>query len=252
MRFLDIVALLTDKVAGSSMTDRDACKQAVGFCQTGAGLFNMLKELVQSQDFSTVDLCVANLEFWERYLMALAQAFVYRMVSVAPDSDTKHGTLAILARSAYQLFAEALSASQDPRLQSEVGPQAEEWGSYCKAVSMLHASRAAYHQSAVHRLAGQWGLEIARLRECLAKLESCRDFCKTLDADGVVGYTKRECLAILPVVRDRLHEADQDNYKIYQDEVPKELPEIPAKQLAKLSPLPQEMLVPSRPMFVGL
>lgn len=193
------------------------------------------------------------MEFWERYLLAQAQTLVHRMVSLGPDSDTKHGTLAVLARSSYQLWAEALQASQDPRLQSEIHTEVTEWGGYCKSLSMLQAAKAAYHQSAVHRLAHQWGLEIARLQECLAKLESCRDFCKTIDEDGVVGYTKRECMAILPVVRDRLHEADQDNYKIYQDTIPQDWPDIPAKQLAKLNPsLPTEMLVPSHPLFVGL
>ena len=219
----------------------------------GATLFNILKELVPSQDFATVDLSVAMLEFWERYLLAQAQTLIYRMVSLAPDSDTKHGTLAILAQSSFQLFAEALTASQDPRLQSEVADDVSEWACYCKAVCLLQAAKAAYHQSVVHRLAHQWGLEIARLKECLTKLETCRDFCQTVDENGVVGYTRRECLTILPVVRDRLHEADQDNYKIYQYEIPKELAEIPAKQLAKLNTgLPSNMLVPSRPVFVGL
>jgi BRO1-like domain len=247
-----IVALLTDRIADCSVTDREACKRAVGMCQTAVGLFQMLKELVQSQDFHTVDMCQANLEFWEKYLLAQAQNLVYRMASLASDGDAKHGTLAVLAMASYRLFADALSASQDPRLQSEITAQAEEWGSYCKVVSMLQAAKAAYHQSVVHRVSCQWGLEIARLKEGLAKLEACRDFCKTLNPDGVTGYTRRECLAILPVVRDRLHEADQDNYKIYQDEVPKDLPEVPSKQLAKPSALPQSMLVPSRPMFVGL
>ena len=52
------------------MTDREACKRAVGMCQTAVGLLHMLKELVQSQDFATVDLCGANLEFWDKYLLA--------------------------------------------------------------------------------------------------------------------------------------------------------------------------------------
>lgn len=247
------VALLTAKIADCSVTDRDECKAAVAYCQQGASLLAILAELLPSQDFSTVDLSPSMLAFWEKYLMAYAQQCIYRMMALADTANTKHATLAVLSSSAYQLFNEALTAAQDPRLQSEVEAASNDWAAYCKASSMLSMAKAEYHQSVVHRLAHEHGKEIARLRESLAKLKSLRDFLKTLDADGSTSYTRRECLAILPVVEDRLHEADGDNYRITHEEIPRDMPAIPPKQLAKSSPtLPPTMLQPKRPMFVGL
>lgn len=247
----NIVALLTDKIADCNVTDREECKQTVAYCQQGAGLLQYLKELVSSQDFATVDLSSAMLTFWEKYLMATAQTSIYRMASLA--ADPKHTTLSVLAQSSYQLFNEALQATQDARLVSEVPSDATEWGGFCKAVSMLQAGKAEYHQSVTHRLAHEWGWEIARLQQCWTKLKACQDFCKTMDADGIVSYTKRECLAIMPVVKDRLHEADKDNHKIYQDTIPQTVADIQGKQLAKASQgLPESMIIPKKAAFVGL
>ena len=115
------------------------------------------------------------------------------------------------------------------------------------------AAKASYHAAVVNRLAAEWGLEIARLRESLKMLESCRDFLETLPADGVTTYTRRECLAFLPVVEDRFQEADKDNLKVYHQEIPKEMPELEDTQMAKISSsLPESMLQTKRPMFVGL
>jgi len=257
------VALLTDKIANDcgSVNSRDDCKVAVGLCQRAASICHILSELVQSQNFATVDLSQPMLIFWEKFLLAHGQNFVYRMMSAGGDNDTKHSTLALLAQSAHLLYNEALKAAQDARLTSEVPRESEEWGGYCKANSMMHAGRATFHRSVARRLAAEWGMEIYELRRCLSQLERCRDFLKTLDADGCTEFTRRECNAILPVVADRLREADNDNYKIYQDIVPpennnddsEEKSKPPAKQMVKLNPnLPESMLVPKRPLFVGL
>ena len=250
----NICALLTCRAAQASPTDRDQCKQAVSYCQTAASLLAVLKQMVEPEDFSTVDLSNSMLNFWERLLLAQAQSFIYRMASLATGAN--HSTLSVISQSAYDLFNQALSAAQDPRLVSEMPRQAQnEWAPYCKANSMLAAAKAEYHQAVVHRLAHEWGKEIARLAQCHEKFTACSDFCRSVDSDGdsVVSYTKRECSAILPVVHDRLVEVKEDNYKIYQDTVPKELPEIEPKQLAKITEvLPESMLVPKKTLFANI
>jgi BRO1-like domain len=220
----------------------------------------VLKELVQSQDFGTVDLSQSMLTFWEKYLLAEAQTFVYRMASLAADVDSKHGTLSVLAKSAHLLFNEALSAAQDARLQSEVPKHCEQWGTYCKAQSMMCSSKATYHASVVHRLNSEWGKEIARLRECLVQLQAAQQFLKSVVASGsttttgddeaLLTYTRRECATYLPVVQDRLTEAERDNYRVYGDEIPKSLDDIVPKQLVKnTGGYPQSMLVPKKKLF---
>jgi hypothetical protein len=247
----NIAALLTIRIADTNQSDRDSCKQGVADCQNAASLLSLLRQLVQSEDFATVDLSQPMLLFWERLMVAQAQNFIYRMASLAPSSGSdaaqKHSTFAVLAKSAHQLYNEALTAAQDPRLLSEVPKQSKlEWAPFCKANSILAAAKVEYHQAVVHRLQHGWGLEIARMRACKEKLTACREFCRSVDTGGesIVAYTSRECLAILPVVSDRLVEAENDNHKIYQDSIPGRLQEIEGKQLAKIScNLPESMLV---------
>jgi hypothetical protein len=254
----NIVALLTQKAHDTSVTDRESCKQAVGYCQQAASLLSILRELTSSQQlrpFATVDLSDGMLQFWEKVLIAHAQDFIYRMASLAPastDPGQQHNTLAKLAQSTFLLFKQALTAAQDPRLESELPQQSQEWGAHCKAASMLAAAKAKYHQSVGYRVTAAWGKEIAALKDCQEKLEALRDFLKPLETTST-NYTNRECTAILPVVTDRLHEADRDNYKIYQEEIPSKLPEIEAKQLAKINPeLPTHMLVPKIALFTNV
>jgi hypothetical protein len=120
-------------------------------------------------------------------------------------------------------------------------------------IARLAAAKATYHQAVTHRLAHEWGKEIAALAECATKLGSLQAFCKTLDSDGVTSYTRRECVVYLPVVKDRLDQAEKDNHNIYQEKVPLQVPEIEAKQLARaVVGLPSTMMVPSKALFVNL
>ena len=130
----NIVALLTAQAAACSLTDRAACKQAVGHYQTAAGILVVLRDFCASQDFASVDLSQAMLQFWLAYCMAEGQTFVYRMASQA--ADAKHTTLAYLAQSSFALWNEALSKAQEPRLESEVDTSAKEWATYAKANAM--------------------------------------------------------------------------------------------------------------------
>lgn len=249
----NISALLTQKAYNCSVTDRDSCKEAVGYCQQGASIVALLRELVSSQDYSLVDLCNSMLVFWEKYLLAEAQLFIYRMASFGNADNTKHSTLSFLAQSGYELFKSALTITHDPRLQSEIHDYVQEWGTYCKTVSMLCACKAQYHTSIVHRVSYEHGKEIARLRDCKSKLDKLQKFLKTIDYDTVVLNEKREVQILVPTVMDRLNEADRDNYKIYQETIPTTVPEIPSKQLSKTSAsLPENMIVCKYNLFQGV
>ena len=266
----NIAALLTYQASQCSITNRDECKKGVGLCQQAASIFETLQEFASSQDFATVDLSSSMLLFWHAYMLAQGQAFVYRM-AVVGKSGGNHGSLSGLSQAAYNLFNEALSKAQDARLESEVPRQSQQWATYCKAQAMMAAAKAEYHQAVVQRLDHKYGIEIVRLRQSLNKLQACTDFIATLGPKNnsssrssnhtttteedmnLVDYTKRECQVVLPVVRDRLTEVERDNYKIYNEEVPQQVPEIEGKQLIKSSMgYPATMMSPKQQLFVGL
>jgi len=256
----DIVALLSFQAAQCSLSDRNECKKGVGYCQQAASILETLIELAASQDFSAVDLSNSMLSFWKAYLIAQGQSFVYRMAA-SSSSATAHASLASLSQSAFELFNDALSKAQDARLESEVPKPCKQWATYCKAQAIMAAAKAEYHQAAVQRVNHKYGVEIVRLRQTLVKLQACQDFISSLPLDTsdnyrlaqIVDYTKRECQAILPVVQDRLKEIERDNYKIYNEDIPKSVEEIVPKQLVKTSlGYPMPMLVPQKTLFVNI
>ena len=70
---------------------------------------------------------------------------------------------------------------------------------------------------------------------------------------GVTSYTARECKTILPVIQDRLLEAEKDNHNIYQETVPRTFKDIEAKQLARVpASLPASMMVPTKALFLSV
>jgi len=249
-----IVSLLSFQAAQCSLTDREECKKGFSLCQQAAGILETLQELVSSLDFATVDLSIPMLQFWQAFFLAQGQSFVYRMASAG--GSAQHPTLSSLSQSAYLLFNEALSKAQDARLESEVPRQAKHWATYCKAQAMMAAAKAEYHQAAIQRIDHVYGVEIVRLRQSLAKLKACKEFLSSMTEEELVNlveYTSRECEAILPVVADRLKEIERDNYNIYNEDIPKSVPEIVAKQLIKSSlGYPEPMLIPQKRLFVNL
>jgi hypothetical protein len=258
----NIVALILSQAAVDGvMTDRQACKTAVGLYQNAAGILAVLLDFVSADDndFATVDLSSPMLHFWKAYCLAEGQTFVYRMASLAAAADVKHTTLAYLAQAAFTLWNDALSKAQDPRLTSEVAQDAQAWATYCKSNAMLCSAKAHYHMAVSHRLQHEWGKELARLKECITKLNACTEFLHTVSTSSdqasvaVIAYIQRECKAICPVVKDRWTEGEKDNYNIYQDDIPSNNPDIPAKQLIKdTGGYTAQMLTPSKPLFVGL
>lgn len=130
------VALLTAQAAECSLSDREACKRAVGLYQTAAGILLVLTDFCASLDFvATVDLSASMLQFWLAYCLAEGQTRVYRMAA-AQAAEAKHATLAYLAQSAFGLWNQALQKAQEPRLESEVATSAKEWATYAKANAM--------------------------------------------------------------------------------------------------------------------
>jgi hypothetical protein len=245
-----IVALLTSAAADCAVTDRAACKTAVGHCQTAAGILHVLQDFMHTADFASVDLSGPMLAFWEAYLLAEGQAFVYRMAALA---STQQSTLAYLAQAAFTLFQEALTKAQDPRLASEVSEASQGWATYGKANAMWCAAQAASHMAAHHRQEHAWGLEIGYLRDCLEKLHAGTQFLNKVPDDSGVAATRQDLLTMTPRIRDRLREIEDDNYKIYQETIPKTNAEIPSKQLVKnTGGYTAAMLTPSQPLFVGL
>lgn len=263
----NLAALHCQQAESCSSSDRAECKTAVGCCQMAASMIDMCMNLVAtsptaiSSEYASVDLSSGLLQFWRAYFLAEAQSFVYRMMALAPASSStvdttarQHQSLSVLAQSASELFCTALKLSKDcPRLQSEVPEQSGRWSSYCKAHSMLAASKAEYHAATCHRVNAAWGYELGYLRTCQLKLQDAAKFMKTLDYDNHVVLAKKEVTLITPVVVDRYEEASKDNYTIYQDTVPNTNAVIQPRQLSKLSAtIPPAMLSTSIPMFTNV
>lgn len=277
----------------STATDRDVYKSAIRDCQLCASILSILRELCTSisksdTPFFTIDLSPQLLTFWEKLFIAEAQHYIYRMASMNAattiddeDKDAtgrQHRTYAVLCQSMYELYNDALSATKDPRLISEIYDHVQSYGYYTKTLSMLSLGRANYHQSIVYHVNGEYGNEIAALRDCQMKLQQCIDFMnqesptcgksnsgskdkkKTKDTTKSTvintvdtSYLLRECQTLLSIVKDTIHSVDAMNLRIFHSVIPKTIPSIPPQQLAKINPmLPNDMIIPQIPLFVDI
>ena len=240
-------ALITQQAASCPVdATREECKQRIVHCQQAASLLAILRELCESQPFSTVDLSAALLTFWESYLLAVAQDAVYRMMNFS-DTPNNH-SLALLSQSAHELYNVALKAAQDPRLQSDIPEHIQQaWATECKSTSMFCAAKASFHQSLVYGPENkQWACEIAMLRTSVEQCKAAKKFCKSVGEEPT-----NELVRVADFVEERLQTAEKDNRSLYHDyDAPDKLPDIPAKQLVKLNPqLPEAMLIPKVPLF---
>ena len=157
----------------------------------------------------------------------------------------QHTTLAYLVQAAAALYNEALSFAQDPRLQSEVPKQSQDWGAHCKSQSLICQARALFHLSIEHRLKQEHGPEIARLRQCVQQLKECTKFSKSAEIDSA------ELKGLVNLAEDRLTRADKENHEIYMDDVPSNLPEVRAQTMVKMGlPLAPEMMVTKVKLFL--
>ena len=276
----------------SSVTDRDVFKLAIRDCQLCASILSILRELCTSisksdTPFFTIDLSPQLLSFWEKLFIAEAQHYIYRMASMnattitfdddIEDKDAvgrQHRTCAVLSQAMYELYNDALTATKDPRLVSEIYDHIQSYGYYTKIISILSLGRANYHQSVVYHVNSEYGNEIAALRDCQIKLQQCIDFINQESSSAKSSHSKdkkkvndtaasttintidtsyllRECRTILSVVNDAIRTVDDMNLRIYHNVIPKSIPNIPSQQLAKINPiLPNDMVVPQIPLFL--
>lgn len=253
---------------------KEGLKTAIAHLQQAASHLSLCRQLMEfSQEnecVSTVDLSKAMLQFWEKLLLAQAQTCIYKMANLGGSAVRNHTTLAYLIQGAAPLYNEALTLAQDPRLQSEVPAQCQEWAAHCKAQSLVSQARAYFHMSIELRLSKTaHGLEIARLHQTITTLDEVLKFCRTtqvlkeavdLFSIGIGGRggngtispiaeaaatIQPEAEGLLRLASDRLKAADEDNRTVYLEDVPKssELPEIRAQTMVKTDlPLPEAML----------
>jgi hypothetical protein len=273
----------------SSVTDRDVFKAAIRDSQLCASILSILRELcttISKSDtpFFTIDLSPQLLSFWEKLFIAEAQHYIYRMASMTSTTTTtedndaigrKHRTDAVLCQSMHELYNDALTATKDPRLVSEIYDHVQSYGYYTKTSSMLSLGRAYYHQSIVYHANGEYGNEIAALRDCQIKLQQGIDFINQESSNGKnsgskdkkkgkdattsttfintidTSYLLRECQTLLAIVKDTIRTVDDMNLRIYHNVIPKAIPQIPSQQLAKINPiLPNDMIIPQIPLFL--
>jgi len=242
----NVAALQSYLASTADLTTKDGCKTAISLSQSAASILSTLRQLVENEDFSTVDLSKSMLLFWEKLLLAQGQLCIYRMANLGGGTVRQHTTLAYLVQAAASIYNEALSAAQDPRLESEVPKQAKEWGIHCKNQSLICQSRAVFHIAIEHRVQQEHGKEIARLRQCVPILKEAQGFAKT----SAVQVQLQEVEGLVKMATDRLKHAEDDNNKVYLDEVPKDLPEIRAQTMVKQNlPLAPTMTLTKAPMF---
>lgn len=264
---------------------KDELKVAISNLQQAASHLLLCKQLLefsQENDYvSTVDLSRPMLQFWEKLLLAQAQSCIYKMANLGGSSVRNHTTLAYLIQGAAPLYNEALTLAQDPRLQSYLQQECQDWAAHCKAKSLLCQARAHFHLSIEHRLSKTaHGKELARLKQAMSKLEEVLKFCRSTqvlkEAVNAVGLGKKgkkgekskkshavpiaeaaasiqpEAEGLLRLASDRYRAAEADNRTVYLEDVPNagDLPEIRAQTMVKTDlPLLEEMLTPRVTLF---
>ena len=279
----NLAALLSAEAAlKSDENTKEGLLLAIRNLQQAASHLSLCRQLLEfSQEndcISTVDLSKPMLQFWEKLLLAQAQARIYKMANLGGSSVRNHTTLAYLIQGAAPLYNEALVLAQDPRLQSEVPDQCQEWAAHCKAKSLLCQARAYFHMSIEHRLSqneNAHGSELARLKQATSTLDEVLKFCKSTQKLREASEGKRnmkrnhktgrptpiaeaastiqpEAEGLKKLASDRYKAAELDNRTIYLEDIPNvsELLEIRAQTMVKTDlPLPEAMLQPRANLF---
>jgi hypothetical protein len=240
-------ALLSSMIQNTPLDSKENCKLVVGQCQTASTMLSTLCQMVESEQYATADLCPQMIQYWEQVFLAQGQVCIYKLANLGTSGVRNHSTLAYLSKAASNLYNDALKWAQDSRLQSEVPKQSQEWGTHCKANSMIFFAKAEFHLALHHQQSKEWGMELARLAECVSKVNELTTFCTTAG----LAFPQVEGLAKL--AKDRYASALTDNRQVYQDSVPKEVAEIRAQQMVKAkAPLPEPLLVPTVNLFANV
>jgi programmed cell death 6-interacting protein len=269
----NVAALQSSLASTADCSSKEGCKIAISLSQSAASILATLRQLVENDDYETVDFSTSMISFWEKIFLAQGQLSIYKMCNLGDGTVRQHTTLAYLVQAAASLvseafsygnrnlstfsdfslilnqceqYNEALTVAREPRLQSEVPKQAKAWAVHCKNQSLICQSRSVFHIAIEHRLKQEHGLEIGRLRQCVQTLKETLDFAKTSD----IQFQMQEVEGLVNMAKDRLVHAEEDNNTIYLDDVPKDSPEIRAQTMVKQNlPLPPTMMVTKMPMF---
>jgi len=259
----------------SDETTKEGLKLAISNLQQAASHLSLCRQLLEfSQEndcISTVDVSKPMLRFWEKLFLAQTQTRIYKLANLGGSAVRNHTTLAYLVQGAAPLYNEALTLAQDPRLQSELPKQCQEWAAHCKARSLLCQARAYFHMSIEHRLSQTaHGLELARLQQAIHTLDEVLRFCRSTqvlrEAVEVLGRTSNnttpiaeaastiqpEAEGLHKLASDRYKAAEIDNRTVYLEDIPNggNLPEIRAQTMIKTDlPLLEEMLTPRANLF---
>jgi BRO1-like domain len=234
------IAALESFLGANQGQDKDGRKQAVKHFQHTSACLRHLQKEVEGQNFETVDMRKSFLQFWESVMLAQAQISAYEMAASTPG---KHAILSYLAMGAVPILNDALNHAKDPFIVSNLPKPISEWAAQCKGQSMILSASAEYHQAVDCRENKNWGMEIARLDKAQSYLQECISFLKSSKLELVSAES------LVRRVQDRMVQAVKDN-KIYGDDIPKILPEIPGKLLVKNEvDMPDTMLKPKVPLF---
>mmetsp|Transcript_16438 Transcript_16438/g.33674 ORF Transcript_16438/g.33674 Transcript_16438/m.33674 type:complete len:403 (-) Transcript_16438:206-1414(-) len=212
--------------------------------------------------------CLLMLESAER---AQGQLCAYEAAAARPEPH--HALLAKIAMGAADLYGEALAQSQDLLLRARAPGASAGWGARLKAAAMLFRARAERHDAEARRAAGEYGAEVARLRQAEFMAEEAAKFQAEAEVtspgspvsatsavylhEGGMGLAKHEIDWLRRTVRQRREIAERDNATVYHEKVPnaKELGAIRGQSImAKLPPLDEELWPASlkRPIFSQL
>jgi len=285
-------ALALEAHSNAESVTKEGFKVAISNLQQAASHVSLCQQLLEfsreNDCISTVDLSKPMLRFWEKLLLAQAQTCIYKLANLGGSSVRNHTTLAYLVQGAAPLYNEALALAQDPRLQSELPIECQEWAAHCKARSLLCQARAYFHVSINHRLSKTaHGLELARLGQSIATLDEVLRFCRTTqflkEATSALGINgngngpgrkssrsgsgngsgstpiaeaaatiQPEAEGLRKLASDRYAAAFEDNRTVYLEDIPKPggMSEIRAQTMVKTDlPLPVDMLTPKANLF---
>lgn len=256
------IAALESYLASIQPPDtKEGRKQAVMHCQKAAAMMKYLQDTILSQPavnkFTTVDLSVPSLKFWESYMLAQAQLAAYQVALDNPNAH--HSVLSYLAMGAVPLWNDALKYSKEPLLVSQLPAPAKEWSVHCKSWSIFLSATAAHHQAMAAQQAQNWGAEIAWLQTTLEQFQACNAFLISSSGEATTAGINEEfkmqtnVTSNISLVEERLAEATRDNHLLYGEQVPTttSLPTILAKQLVKseMEALPESMTTPKVALF---
>lgn len=104
----NIVALQSHLASTADLATKDGCKTAISLSQSAASILTTLRQMVEKEDFMTVDLSKSMLSFWEKLLLAQGQLCIYRMANLGGGTVRQHTTLAYLVQAAASIVSPCL------------------------------------------------------------------------------------------------------------------------------------------------